>query len=340
MIFKKKKSSIIIIAEAGVNHNGNIKLAYKLVDMAKRCGADFIKFQTSIPSLHISSHAVKAAYQIKNTGNRQTQLEMSKKFTLSYEDFKKIHKYCKKKKINFLSTAFDLKSIDFLNSLKMKFFKIPSGEITNLPYLQKVGRLKKKILLSTGMSNIKEIYQAIRILIKNGTKKKNITVMQCNTEYPTPMRDVNLRAMHTIKKKFKINIGYSDHTLGIDASLWAAAMGAKVIEKHITLNSSFKGPDHKASIEEKDLALLINKIKLLEIAMGSEEKKITKSEKPNLFIARNSLVASCEIKKGEKFSKKNVTAKRPGNGISPMKINKILGKVAKKNFKYDELIKI
>jgi N,N'-diacetyllegionaminate synthase len=239
-----------------------------------------------------------------------------------------------------LSTAFDLKSIDFLKTLKMKFFKIPSGEITNLPYLQKIGKLKQKVLISTGMSNLNEISQAIKILVKNGTKKKYITVMQCNTEYPTPLRDVNLRAMQTIKKKFKIDIGYSDHTLGIDASLWAVAMGAKVIEKHITLNKSLKGPDHKASIEEKDLKLLVNKIKLLEIALGNGEKKVTKSEKRNLTIARNSLVANCDIKKGEKFTIKNVTAKRPGNGISPMKINLVLGRIAKRNFKYDQLIKI
>jgi N,N'-diacetyllegionaminate synthase len=339
-MYYKKNSPTIIIAEAGVNHNGNIKLAFKLIDMAKRCGADFIKFQTSIPSMHISKYALKAKYQIKNTGNTQNQLEMSKKITLSYSDFKKLSNYCKKKKINFLSTAFDLQSIDFLKSLKMKFFKIPSGEITNLPYLSKIGKLKKKIIISTGMSNINEINQALQILIKNGTNKKNITVMQCNTEYPTPLKDANLRAMLTIKNKFKINVGYSDHTLGIDASIWAAAMGAKIIEKHITLNRLFKGPDHKASIEEKDLKILIEKIRLLETALGNGKKEVTKSEKKNIIIARNSLVASCEIKKGQKFSKNNMIAKRPGNGISPMLINKVIGKVAKKNFHTDELIKI
>jgi N,N'-diacetyllegionaminate synthase len=336
----KKFLPTIIIAEAGVNHNGNIKLAYKLVDMAKRCGADFVKFQTSIPSMHISKHAVKAKYQIKNTRNRQSQLEMSKKITLSYGDFKKISKYCKKKKINFLSTAFDLKSIDFLNSLKMKFIKIPSGEITNLPYLSKIGKLKKKVLISTGMSNIKEINQAIKTLLSNGTYKKNITVLQCNTEYPTPLEDVNLRAMNTIKEKFKINVGYSDHTLGIDASVWAVAMGATVIEKHITLNKSFVGPDHKASIEEKEFKELVKKIRTVEITLGNGEKKPSNSEKKNIIIARNSLVAIKKIKKGEKFTKKNISAKRPGIGISPMLINKVLGKKAKKDFEYDDLIKI
>lgn len=335
-----KNSSITIIAEAGVNHNGNIKLAYKLVDMAKRCGAHFIKFQTSIPSMHISKHALKAKYQIKNTGNKQNQLEMSKKISLSYSEFKKISNYCKKKKINFLSTAFDLQSIDFLKSLRMKFFKIPSGEITNLPYLLKIGKLKKKIIISTGMSNLKEISQALKILMKGGTKKSNITVMQCNTEYPTPLKDANLKAMLTIKNKFKVNVGYSDHTLGVDASIWAAAMGAKIIEKHITLDRSFEGPDHKASIEERDLKLLVDKVKLLEIAFGNGKKEPTKSEKKNIVIARNSLVAKCEIKKGQRFSKTNITAKRPGNGISPMKINKVLGKIARKNYEEDELIKI
>jgi N,N'-diacetyllegionaminate synthase len=336
----KKNLSITIIAEAGVNHNGNIKLAYKLVDMAKRCGADFIKFQTSIPSMHISKHALKAKYQIKNTGNKQNQLEMSKKISLSYDEFKKISNYCKKKKINFLSTAFDLQSIDFLKSFRMKFFKIPSGEITNLPYLLKIGKLKKKIIISTGMSNLKEINQALKILMRGGTKKSNITVMQCNTEYPTPLKDANLKAMLTIKNKFKVNVGYSDHTLGVDASIWAAAMGAKIIEKHITLDKSLQGPDHKASIEERDLKLLVNKVRLLEIAFGNGKKEPTKSEKKNIVIARNSLVAKCEIKKGQRFSRTNITAKRPGNGISPMLVDKVLGKIAQKNFEEDELIKI
>lgn len=337
---RKKNSPTIIIAEAGVNHNGDIKLAYKLVDMAKRCRVDFIKFQTSIPSMHISKHAIKANYQIKNTGNQQNQLEMSKKISLTYEDFEKISKYCKKKKINFLSTAFDLKSIDFLKSLKMKYFKIPSGEITNLPYLTKIGKLKKKILVSTGMSNLKEIDQAIKILKKNGTNKNNITVMQCNTEYPTPLRDANLRAILTIREKFKTKVGYSDHTLGIDASVWAVAIGAKVIEKHITLNRSFKGPDHKASLVENELKSLVKKIRSVEISLGSGEKKPTDSEKKNIPIARNSLVANKKIKKGEKFTKQNITVKRPGTGISPMLINKVLGKYAKKNFSYDDIIKI
>ena len=331
---------VILIAEAGPNHNGKIQLAYKLIDLAKKCGADFIKFQTSIPEMHISKFAQKAKYQIKNTKKGGGQLEMSKKISLTYDEFKKIKRYCKSKKIEFLSTPFDLKSIDFLKSLKMKYFKIPSGEITNLPYLNKVGKLKKKVILSTGMANMKEIGKALKVLTLNGTNKKNITVMQCNTEYPTPIKDVNLRAMLTIKKKFKVNIGYSDHTEGIEASLAAVALGAQIIEKHFTLNKNFIGPDHKASITGNELKSLAQGIKKVNLALGNKEKKITSSEKKNLTIARNSLVAAKNIKKGEKFTELNLAVKRPGSGISPMKLFQIVGKIAKKNFVQDELIKI
>jgi len=331
---------VIIIAEAGVNHNGKLKLAYKLVDVAKKCGADFIKFQTSIPELHISKFAKKANYQTKNTPGDESQLQMCKKITLSYEEFRKLKKYCKKKKIEFLSTPFDLKSIDFLKSLKMKYFKIPSGEITNLPYLTKVAKLKKKVILSTGMANLLEIKEALKILISNGTKKKNITVLQCNTEYPTPLRDANVRAMLTIKKKFKVNIGYSDHTEGIEASLVAAALGAKVIEKHITLNKNLSGPDHKASITPKELKKMVEEIRKVTVALGNGVKKVSPSEGKNIKISRPSIVAAKEIKKGEKFTIKNLTIKRPGNGISPMKLFKVIGKIAKKRFLEDELIKL
>ena len=331
---------VIIIAEAGPNHNGKMKLAYKLIDLAKKCGADFVKFQTSIPELHVSKFAQKAKYQVKNTGSGGTQLDMVKKLTLSYDQFRNLKKYCKKKKINFLSTPFDLKSIDFLKSLKMKFFKIPSGEITNLPYLKKVGKLNKKIILSTGMSNIKEIGDALKLLISNGTKKKNITVMQCNTEYPTPFEHVNLRAMIEIKKKFQVNVGYSDHTEGIEASLGAVALGAKIIEKHFTLNKNFIGPDHRASITGVELKNLVIGVRKISKALGDGVKKASPSEKKNIKIARNSLVANFDIKKGEKFTIKNLVAKRPGNGISPMKITTVIGKIAKKSFVKDEIIKI
>ena len=331
---------VIVIAEAGPNHNGKLKLAYKLVDLAKNCGADFIKFQTSIPELHISKFARKANYQIKNTSKTETQLKMAKKITLTHNQFRELKKYCQSKRINFLSTPFDLKSINFLRSLNMKYFKIPSGEITNLPYLIKIAKLKKKIILSTGMANMKEIGEALKVLTHHGVSKKNITLMQCNTEYPTPLKDANLRAMITIKKKFGVTVGYSDHTQGIEASLAAVAMGAKVIEKHITLNKNLPGPDHKASITKKELKRMVDGIRKIEIALGDGIKRTSSSEKKNINIARNSIVAARNIKKGEKFTSKNLIMKRPGNGISPMNLFKVIGKIAKKNFVQDELIKL
>ena len=331
---------VIIIAEAGQNHNGKLKLAYRLVDVAKKSGADFVKFQTSVPELHVSKFAKKANYQVKNWKEKESQLQMLKKLCLTFNDFKKIKKYCKKKKIEFLSTPFDLTSIEFLKKLKLKYFKIPSGEITNLPYLIKIAKLKKKIILSTGMANLVEIEKALKVLIFNGTKKRNITVLQCNTEYPTPLKDANIKAMLTIKKRFKVNIGYSDHTEGIEASLAAAALGAKIIEKHITLNKNLPGPDHKASINPKELKEMINKIKKITIALGNGIKKISPSERKNIKVARNSIVAAKNIKKGEKFTKNNLTIKRPGSGISPMEIFNTIGKVAKRDFLEDELIKL
>ena len=321
---------IIIIAEAGPNHNGKLKKAYQLVDAAKKSGADFIKFQTAIPELHISKFAQKASYQKNFLRGNKSQLEMSKKIILSYEEFKKLKRYCKKKKIEFLSTPFDLQSIDFLKKLKMKYFKIPSGEITNLPYLQKVARTKKKIILSTGMANMKEIKEALKIITSNGTKKENITILQCNTEYPTPLRDANIRAMLTIKKTFNVNIGYSDHTKGIEASLAAAANGATIIEKHFTLNKNSTGPDHKTSITPGELKRMVTSIRKITLALGDGIKKVSKSEKKNIQIARNSIVAAKNIKKGERFTKENLSIKRPGNGISPMKLPLVIGKIAKK----------
>jgi N,N'-diacetyllegionaminate synthase len=331
---------VIIIAEAGQNHNGKLILAYKLVDVAKKCGADFIKFQTSIPELHISKFAKKANYQIKNWKEKGNQLQMLQKISLTYKDFKKLKKYCNKKKIEFLSTPFDLKSIDFLKKLNMRYYKIPSGEITNLPYLIKVAKLKKKVILSTGMANLKEINKALKVLISNGTVKNNITVLQCNTEYPTPLKDANVKAMLTIKKKFKVRVGYSDHTEGIESSLAAAALGASVIEKHITLNKNLKGPDHKASINPEELKRMVEGVRKITISIGDGVKKISQSEKKNIKIARNSIVAAKKIQKGEKFTTKNLTVKRPGNGISPMNLFRVIGKSAKKIFFEDELIKL
>lgn len=333
-------NQVIIIAEAGQNHNGKLSIAYKLVDVAKKCGADFIKFQTSIPELHVSKFAKKANYQIKNWNEKGNQLQMLQKISLTYKDFTKLKKYCNKKKIEFLSTPFDLKSINFLKSLNMKYFKIPSGEITNLPYLKKVAKLKKKVILSTGMANLMEIKAALKILNSNGTTKKNITVLQCNTEYPTPLKDANVKAMLTIKKKLKINVGYSDHTEGIESSLAAAALGANIIEKHITLNKSLKGPDHKASVNPKELKKMIAGIRKISTALGTGIKKISSSEKKNIKNARNSIVAAKKIKKGEKFTIKNLAIKRPGNGISPMKLFKVVGKFAKRSFLEDQLIKL
>jgi len=335
------KKKVIIIAEAGQNHNGKIKLAYKLVDVAKSAGADFVKFQTSIPELHISKFAGKAHYQKKNEPNSKTHLEMSNKTALSYNEFKKIQKYCKKKKIDFLSTPAELNSINFLKKLNMKFFKIPSGEIANPIYLKAIAKTKKKIILSTGMSTLKEIETAIKILSKkDGVTRNKIYVLQCNTEYPTPFRDANLRAMNTIKKKFKIKVGYSDHTTGIEAALAATALGAEIIEKHFTIDKSMKGPDHKASINPEEFKMMVASIRNITQALGDGKKRVTKSEYKNLSIARPSIVAAYSIKKGDKFNKNNLAIKRPGTGISPMKWEKILGKKAKKSFVKDEIISL
>ena len=331
--------SVFIIAEAGVNHNGSISIAKKLIDMAVKAGADAVKFQTFKAENLVTMNAKKANYQKKNDKRNESQFDMLKKLELSPLMHKVLLSYCKKKNILFLSSPFDLQSIDFLNNLGLKIFKIPSGEITNFPYLKKIGRLKKKIILSTGMSNMSEIKKALKVLVKSGTKKKNITVLHANTEYPTPARDVNLRSMLSIGKKLNVNFGYSDHTLGFEVSVAAVALGAKCIEKHFTLNSNLRGPDHRASLEPKDLIKMIKAIRNIEIALGSRVKRPSKSEIANIKIVRKSLVASRDIKKGEIFTEQNLTAKRPGNGLSPFKITKFLGKRSLKNYKKDQQIK-
>ena len=333
-----KQPKTLIIAEVGPNHNGSLKLAYKYIDVCKKIGADIVKFQTSVPHLHISKFAEMAKYQIKNCNFKSSQLRMAEKISLPLEDFIKLKKYCSKKKIGFLSTPFDINSINLLNKIKLKCFKIPSGEITNLPYLREIGKLNKKIIISTGMSNVKEIKKAIQILIKNGTKRNNISILHCNTEYPTPFRDVNLRAMNTLKKKFRCPVGYSDHTIGIEIPIAAVALGANIIEKHITLNRNMKGPDHKASIEPKDFEKMIKGIRIIEKSLGNGIKKPSLSEKKNIPIARKSIVAAKKIKKGEIFTIKNLTVKRPGTGLSPMLWDKILGKKSLKNYIEDQLI--
>lgn len=329
---------VFIIAEAGVNHNGNFDLAKKLVDAAVEAKADAVKFQTFISEKCISKNAAKASYQKDTTNNDESQLEMVKKLELSFKEFSELKKYCDNKNIMFLSTPFDLDSIEFLNNMGIAIFKIPSGEITNYPYLKKVGALKKKVILSTGMSNLEEIVDAVKVLKDNGTE--DISILHCNTEYPTPMEDVNLNAMNTIKNELNVEVGYSDHTLGIEVPIAAAAMGAAIIEKHFTLDKNMEGPDHKASLELDELKRMVESIRNIEKAMGDGKKAVSKSEEKNLNIARKSIVASCPIKMGEKLTEKNLTCKRPGNGISPMRWNEIIGQIAKHDFYEDELIEI
>ncbi|EHG9256212.1 N-acetylneuraminate synthase [Campylobacter upsaliensis] len=327
---------VLIIAEAGVNHNGDINLAKKLIEQAAKAGADVVKFQTFKANSCVSVSAKKAKYQLETTAKEESQLEMIKKLELSYESHFELMKHCKKHGIAFLSTPFDLESVEFLRGLDLPYFKIPSGEITNLPYLKAVAKCKKKVLLSTGMANLGEIEAALEILRKNGTK--NITLLHCNTEYPTPFEDVNLNALKTLKEAFKLEVGYSDHTEGIVASLGAVALGAVVIEKHFTLDKTMEGPDHRASLEFEELKALCKGIRELEKALGSGIKKASKSEAKNKIIARKSLVAKREIQKGEKFSEQNLTTKRPGSGISAMRYEEYLGKRALKTYKKDELI--
>lgn len=327
---------VLIIAEAGVNHNGDINLAKKLIEQAAKAGADVVKFQTFKANSCVSVSAKKAKYQLETTAKEESQLEMIQKLELSYESHFELMKHCKKHGITFLSTPFDLESVEFLRGLNLPYFKIPSGEITNLPYLKAVAKCKKKVLLSTGMANLGEIEAALTILRKNGTR--NITLLHCNTEYPTPFEDVNLNALKTLKEAFKLEVGYSDHTEGIVASLGAVALGAVVIEKHFTLDKTMEGPDHKASLEFEELRALCKGIRELEKALGSGIKKASKSEAKNKIIARKSLVAKRTIQKGEKFSEQNLTTKRPGSGISAMRYEEYLGKRALKTYKKDELI--
>ncbi|EAJ1622007.1 N-acetylneuraminate synthase [Campylobacter upsaliensis] len=327
---------VLIIAEAGVNHNGDINLAKKLIEQAAKAGADVVKFQTFKATSCVSVSAKKAKYQLETTAKEESQLEMIQKLELSYEAHFELIEHCKKHGIAFLSTPFDLESVEFLRGLDLPYFKIPSGEITNLPYLKAVAKCKKKVLLSTGMANLGEIEAALTILRKNGTR--NITLLHCNTEYPTPFEDVNLNALKTLKEAFKLEVGYSDHTEGIVASLGAVALGAVVIEKHFTLDKTMEGPDHRASLEFEELKALCKGIRELEKALGSGIKKASKSEAKNKIIARKSLVAKREIQKGEKFSIENLTTKRPGSGISAMRYEEYLGKRALKTYKKDELI--
>lgn len=335
-----ENKKVIIIAEAGVNHNGNFELAKKMIAEAKKAGADYVKFQTAVPELVISTIAPKAEYQKENTGNDENQLEMCKAIHLPLSAYSQLKAICDKEGIGFLSTPFDLVSIDVLEELDMDFYKIPSGEITNLPYLRKIATKGKSVIISTGMSEISEIAEAIKVLEEGGISRDRIILLHCNTEYPTPYKDVNLNAMKHLHDVFGVIVGYSDHTKGIEVPVAAVAMGAQFIEKHFTLDRNMEGPDHKASLEPAQLKEMIDSIRNVEDAIGEYTKHATESETPNKVIARKSIVAAKDIRQGELFSDSNITTKRPGNGISPMLWDKVIGTAAKRDFKYDELIEL
>ncbi len=329
-----------MIAEAGVNHNGSLELAKKLIDVAVDAGADAVKFQTFQADKLVSKRAQKADYQKQTTPTDETQYEMIKKLELDENAHRVLISYCKDKEIMFLSTPFDHDSIDLLNSFQMSIFKIPSGEITNLPYLRHIGGLSKEVILSTGMANLREVQDALEVLIKAGASKEKITVLHATTEYPCPIDEVNLRAMHTIKATFGVKVGYSDHTQGIEVPIAAVAMGACVIEKHFTLDRTMEGPDHKASLEPDELKAMVQAIRHIEQALGDGVKSPSESEQKNISVARKSIVAACSIRVGEVFCVNNITVKRPGNGISPMRWDEIIGRSASRNFSVDELIEL
>lgn len=333
-------NKVTIIAEAGVNHNGSIDLAKKLIDAAAFANVDYVKFQTFIPENVISKFAVKADYQKLTTGSDESQLDMVRKLQLTKDEHHILIDYCKQKNIKFLSTPFDLESIDLLVELGVTIGKIPSGEITNYPYLVKMAKSFRSIIISTGMSNLSEIKDAVNVLLNFGQSLNSITILHCNTEYPTPMVDVNLMAMQTIKNEFRTNVGYSDHTLGIEVPTAAVALGATTIEKHFTLDKNLEGPDHKASLEPDELVEMVKAIRNIEDALGTGNKIASNSEIKNMTIARKSIVAKINIKKGEVFTEHNITVKRPGSGINPMEWNNVIGKVAVKNFEEDELISL
>lgn len=333
-------SKAYIIAEAGVNHNGSLELALRLIDEAKKAGVDAVKFQTFKAENLVSARAQKAEYQKKTTGSDESQLAMIKKLELSYEDHIKLIDYCSKQNIAFMSTAFDDDSIEFLKTIDMPYWKIPSGEITNLPYLRKIGALGKPVLLSTGMANLGEVEAALEVLLSVGASRNQITVLHCTTEYPAPLGDVNLKAMLSMGAAFGVAIGYSDHTEGISIPLAAVAMGATVIEKHFTLDKTMEGPDHKASLEPTELKAMVDNIRAIELALGDGVKKISLSEAKNRAIARKSIVAKKQISKGTLITPELVTVKRPGTGLSPMMWDKVVGSVAQYDFSVDEELKI
>ncbi len=333
----------IIIAEAGVNHNGSIELAKQLVDKAVEAGVDIIKFQTFKSEKLVSKSARQAEYQKKNIGKKSddSQLSMLKKLELSEQDHKELMTYCKQKGIKFFSTAFDFDSIEYLHSLDLGLWKIPSGEVTNYPFLKRIASYNERTILSTGMCDLQDVRAAIDALYKNGLSKDNLTLLHCNTEYPTPFEDVNLKAMDALRKEFGVEVGYSDHTKGIEVPIAAVALGASVIEKHFTLDRNMEGPDHKASLEPDELKDMVSAIRNIEKAVGGDgTKHVSESERKNIAIARKSIVAAYDIKAGETFTEQNLTVKRPGNGISPMRWEEVIGTKAIRNFAEDELIEL
>lgn len=338
----------IIIAEAGVNHNGDIELARKMVKAAKEAGADYVKFQTAVPEMVISTYAPKAEYQKAETGAEESQLDMCRAIHLPLSDYAELKALCEQEGIGFMSTPFDLKSIGLLDNLGQDYFKVPSGEITNLPYLRTIAACGRPVIISTGMSDINEIGDALKILTgshpdypsESTLTLDDIIVLHCNTQYPTPFEDVNLKAMTEIGKRFGVRTGYSDHTRGLTVPVAAAALGACVIEKHFTLDRTLPGPDHKASLEPDELKEMVRMIRQTEAALGDGLKIVTESERPNIEVARKSIIAARSIKKGEILTEENITVKRPGNGVSPMLWDKVLGTRAIDDFEYDEPIRL
>lgn len=330
----------IIIAEAGVNHNGSIEMAMKLVEAARECGVDYIKFQTFKAEKIANKFALQADYQKRNLHEDSSQVEMLRKLELTDKDFVLLKAYCDSRDVRFMSTPFDLESIDFLSGLGMDYMKVPSGEITNLPYLRKIASKGIPVIMSTGMCGLGEIEDALDILYKGGISTDDITLLHCNTEYPTPMADVNLRAMETLRSAFGTKVGYSDHTRGIEVPVAAVAMGASVIEKHFTLDKSLPGPDHVASLEPSELRAMVDAIRNIELAVGTSVKRVSSSERKNMAVARKSIVAAKDIKSGECLTEDNLTVKRPGSGISPMLWDSVMGKKAIRDFAADELIEL
>ncbi len=335
-------SKTLIIAEAGVNHNGSIELAKKLVEKAKEAGVDYIKFQTFKASKLVTKAAKQAEYQQKNIGKEgDSQYQMLKKLELSPEEHEILIDYCSQLGIKFFSTAFDFDSIEYLHSLNLGLWKIPSGEVTNYPFLKRIAAFNESTILSTGMCDMEDVRAAVDALYKNGLSKENLILLHCNTEYPTPFEDVNLKAMDALRKEFGVEVGYSDHTKGIEVPIAAVALGATVIEKHFTLDRNMEGPDHKASLETDELKAMVSAIRNIEKAVGGDgTKHVSESEKKNIAIARKSIVAACDIKAGEVFTEQNLTVKRPGSGISPMRWEEVVGTKAKRDFSEDELIEI